>query len=232
MRPLLRSHKAGIVLSFVLLAGCSSTGTLIRNPAVLVKDPGRLVGNPRFEKNVAKIVAIWEPSNGKNPEDQNCRGFAGQILFFGPTCETGARVKGRINIYEYDYYNPDSDENPEPLHVFTFEPDAWDAHRIEGTLGHSYSVFIPYMNKHKDQVNCALKVELILEDGRKISTPETEVMLPGRNTAGMAAQRTRGFVTEKRIGPAADAQPVVLNQQASKPPERKLEALSIPLPRR
>ena len=41
---------------------------------------------------------------------------------------------------------------------------SWEVHRTEGTLGHSYSVFIPYMNTaNKDQVNCGLKVEIAME---------------------------------------------------------------------
>jgi len=223
---------ATAILMMVIFSGCVSTTTLIRDPAVLVKDPGSLVGHPRIEKNVARVVALWEPSTGKGVDDKKARGFAGQILFFGSGCETGARVHGTVNIYEYDNYRADSDEDPELLHTFTFDPDAWEAHRGQGTFGHSYSVFIPYMNHKKNQVHCGLKVELVLDDGRKISTGETEVMLPSQRTGSQTAESTRGFVrqTQIRSNPGAILGQVSGGEPSSEP--RSLNTLRIPMPKR
>ncbi len=213
------------------LTGCSSGGSLFRDPGVMLKDPGRIVGRPKVEKNVARIVTLWEAAQGKDPADKPARGFAGQILFFGPNGETGARVHGRVAIYEYDNYESDCIDEPEPLHSFTFEPDAWDVHRTEGTLGHSYSCFIPYMNRHRDQVHCGLKVEFTGEDGRKISSEIVEVMLPSRSATTKAASLTRGFVRDSQLGnppvvhPAPIAEPVEQKTQ-------KLESMTIPLPKR
>lgn len=214
------------------LTGCASGLSYAwKNPSSVVKDPGRLVGKPKYEKEVARIVTIWEPSQGKGLDDRNARGFAGQILFFGPGCKSGGRVHGKVLIHQYDEYDRDSDEDPKLLHTFAFEPDAWEAHRTEGTLGHSYSVFIPYMNRHKDQVNCAIKVELIPENGPPVSSQETAVLLPGRNTTELAASRTRGFVRETRIGADPDLPP--LRAGAVMPEQSKgLESVSIRLPKR
>lgn len=216
----------------VCATGCASgLSNVWKSPSSVVKDPGRLVGKPKYEKDVAKIVTIWESSHGKGVDDRNTRGFAGQILFFGPGVQSGGRVHGKVLIYQYDDYDKDSEEEPKLLHTFAFEPDAWEAHRTEGTLGHSYSVFVPYMNRHKDQVNCALKVELISENGQKISSQETAVLLPGKNTTELAAARTRGFVREKRIGPDPDLPPVRAEAGAHQE-KNGLESLSIPLPKR
>ena len=213
------------------LTGCSSSGSLFRDPSVLLRDPGRIVGRPKVEKNVVRIVTLWEAAQGRDPSDKPARGFAGQILFFGPNGETGARVHGRVVIYEYDNYESDCIDEPEPLHSFTFEPDAWDVHRTEGTLGHSYSCFIPYMNRHRDQVHCGLKVEFIGEDGRRMSSEIVEVMLPSRSASTKAASLTRGFVREAQLGnnPVIHQTPVAepIDQKA-----QKLESVSIPLPKR
>lgn len=211
--------------------GCSATNALIHDPAVLVNDPGILIGRPRFEKNVARVVAIWEPSTGKDVNDRNCRGFAGQILFFGPDCETGVRVNGTVNIYEYDHFDQDSDEPPEPLHTFSFVPAAWEVHRTEGSLGHSYSVFIPYMSKHKEQVNCGLKVEIVLENGRKVSTPTTQVLLHGKQEQAQPGKLSRGFVRENRIVSDVSPKSPGVSTDTPQSAPRKLETLSIPLPR-
>lgn len=217
--------------SLGLLTGCSSSGSLFRDPGVLLRDPGRIVGRPKVEKNVVRIVTLWEAAQGKDPSDKPARGFAGQILFFGPNGETGARVHGRVVIYEYDNYESDCIDEPIPLHSFTFEPDAWDVHRTEGTLGHSYSCFIPYMNRHRDQVHCGLKVEFIGEDGRRVTSEIVEVMLPSRSASTKAASLTRGFVREEQLGnnPVIHQAPVAesVDQKA-----QKLESVSIPLPKR
>ena len=220
------------ILMMVIFSGCASSTALIRDPALLVKDPGSLVGHPRIEKNVARVVALWETTTGKGVDDKNARGFAGQILFFGSGCETGARVHGTVNIYEYDNYDVNSDDDPELLHTFTFDPDAWEVHRGIGTFGHSYSVFIPYMNHHKNQVHCGLKVELVLDDGRRISTGTTEVLLQGKHGRSGTSESTRGFVRQTQIRPNPDA---ILGKVSSGEPSsepRSLNTLSIPLPKR
>ena len=221
---------AGLV--FALFCGCSASTALIRDPAMLVKDPGSLVGHPKFEKNVARVVAIWESSTGTDVDARNCRGFAGQILFFGPECQTGVRVRGVVNIYEFDHYDQESENNPEPLHTFSFVSDAWEVHRTEGSLGHSYSVFIPYMSQNKDQVNCGLKVEIVLEDGRKVTTPITQVMLHGKNSKAAAISKTRGFVRENQIGQNSDGNPVFDSPHAPKSADRTMDTFRIPLPKR
>lgn len=220
-------------LMTVIFSGCASSTALIRDPAVLVKDPGSLVGRPRIEKQVARVVALWEPTTGKGIDDRNARGFAGQILFFGSGCETGARVHGKVNIYEYDNYNSESEDDPVLLHTFAFDPDAWEAHRALGTFGHSYSVFIPYMNNHRNPVHCGLKVELVLDDGRVISTRTTEVLLHGKQGGGESqfSRQTRGFVRQHQIGSDIAAMTGEHSSAEPKPSPRKLETLSIPLPK-
>jgi hypothetical protein len=217
-------------LALSICTGCSSTGQIFRDPAILVRDPGQLIGRPKVEKTVVRIVSLWEAASGKDPSDKPARGFAGQILFFGPTGETGARVHGKVVIYEYDNYTAESGEEPEPLHSFTFEPDAWDIHRTEGTLGHSYSCFIPYMHKHRDQATCGIKVEFIGDDGRKVSSETVEVLLPSRSSLSTAAAHTRGFVREAQLG----AHPLIQHAghaQSRVEKSQTLDSLTIPMPR-
>lgn len=177
-----------LLLAFVVSAGgCSPSGSFFKSSASMFRDPGRLIGRPAYERNVVKVVALWEAAHGKGLDGKNCRGFAGQILFFGPKVETGVRVHGTVRITLYDEYDPEAEEEPEPLHQFEFTPEAWDVHRGEGTLGHSYSVFVPYVNKHRNQVNCALRVDLVQDEGQMVSSRETEILLPGRDTKNAAA---------------------------------------------
>ncbi len=230
-----------VCLVSTIIAGCATSTQLFRDPAVLVKDPGSLVGHPRVEKNVARIVALWECASGKGVDDKNARGVSGQILFFGSGCETGARVHGKVNIYEYDNFNSNSLDEPELLHTFSFEPDAWDVHHAEGTFGHSYSVFIPYMQKHRNQVHCGMQVEIVLDNGRKISTQITDVLLPGGQSGTESSGQRRGFVRHTQITSDVEAmtgEPFLGEAHTSspqvspKPAPRTLDTLSIPLPKR
>lgn len=221
--------------------GCSPTGSFFKSSASMLRDPGRLIGRPAYERDVVKVVALWEAAHGKGMDGKNCRGFAGQVLFFGPKVETGVRVNGTVRITLYDEYDPEAEEEPQPLHQFEFTPEAWDVHRGEGTLGHSYSVFVPYVNKHRNQVNCALRVDLVQEDGRIVSSRDTEILLPGRDTKNAAAARTRGFIHERRI-PDVDAletsgSEVAADHTGAQTPlptksGSQLKSVSIPLPRR
>jgi hypothetical protein len=232
MRTTVFNNLVPAVLVILTVSGCASSTALIRDPSVLVKDPGSLVGHPRIEKQVARVVALWEPATGKSVDDKNARGFAGQILFFGSGCETGARVHGKVNIYEYDNYSQDSEDDPELLHTFAFEPDAWEAHRAMGTFGHSYGVFIPYMNKHKKPVHCGLKVELVLDDGRTVSTRITEVLLHGKKDGASSGETSRGFVRQNRIISDTAAKLPGHTPGQSDTGARSLDTLSIPLPKR
>ena len=225
-------RPAVAIVMMVIFSGCAASTALIHDPAVLVKDPGSLVGHPRIEKNVARVVALWEPTTGKGIDDKNARGFGGQILFFGSGCETGARVHGTVNIYEYDNYDPNSDDDPELLHTFAFDPEAWEVHRGAGTFGHSYSVFIPYMKHNKDQVHCGLKVELVLDDGRRISTSTTEVLLQGKRGRSETTESTRGFVRQFQTRPNSGAESAQVSGGELSSEPRSLNTLSIPLPKR
>jgi hypothetical protein len=222
-------HHLILLLTLLLapmLTGCQ-TGSLLRNPGNLIRDPGRIVGRPRVERNIGRVVTLWEAAHGKDENGRNARGFAGQILFFGPGGQTGCRVNGKVVISVFDDYDPESEDEPNLLHRYEFDEDAWEAHRGEGTLGHSYSVFIPYARTHRNQVNCALKVEFIQPDGRTASSQETEVLLPGKNTVQTAAGRTRGFVRERQIEPGKKVTPASATEPAD-----ALDTISIPLPKK
>lgn len=224
-------HRLTLLLTLlpvVLLTGCQA-GSLLRNPGTLLRDPGRIVGRPRVERNIGRVVTLWEAAHGKDENGRNARGFAGQILFFGPGGQTGCRVNGKVVISVFDEYDPESEDEPSLLHRYEFDEEAWEAHRGEGTLGHSYSVFIPYARSHRNQVNCALKVEFIQPDGRTASSQETEVLLPGKNTVQAAAGRTRGFVRDRQIEPGKKVTPA--SASATEPADA-LDTISIPLPKK
>src|SRR5690606_28818751 len=73
------------------------------------------------------------------------------------------------------------DEQSKPLHVYQFEPKAWDTYLTETTMGAAYSVFIPYTRTGHRMAECALRVKFQPADGPLIYSRMVNVVLPGTN---------------------------------------------------
>lgn len=204
-------------------AGCTQS-SMLRNPVQVISD---LRGEPS-EAQPARVLCLWETAEGQGLDGQNARGFAGQVLFFGSGNAAPIPVTGAVRIHQYDDYDP-ADEHPEPIHVFVFDSAAWNAHRTEGTLGVGYNVFVPYVPKHSDMAYCGLKVEVVTEDGRSVSSPVTEINLAARPSR----RRTSPTAVRRNIARKLQSSPVqhVHEGQPSRRVEgRQLDSLTIRLP--
>ncbi|MEZ6131453.1 MAG: hypothetical protein R3C59_22490 [Planctomycetaceae bacterium] len=221
----MKNHTIIVALSCVLVTGCSSS-MLLKTSSTIVHAPANLLEAARGPRPVAKILCLWEPAEGQGLDEKPSRGFAGQIMFFGHGDASPMKVKGVVRIFEYVDYHPNQDD-PQPLHVFNFDSGAWNVHRSEGTLGHSYNVFLPYVRKDKGHVVCALRVEIETEDGRKVSSPYTEVTLASRTSTLPATGIQRDVI---RNASTETASPTTSSDHATTPPV-KLESLTIPLPK-
>jgi hypothetical protein len=213
------------LVMLLLITGSFSPGC----STAMLQDPGRLIGRPRIETHVNRILCLWEPAQGTGTDGRPARGFSGQILFFGPKDDGGARVRGTVCIVEYENYDAD-DEDPEPLHTFRFESDAWEVHRTEGSLGHSYSVFVPYMKKHRDSVQCALKVEFIDEDGKCTSSDIIQTVLPGKEGAVSSNRIQRNVVRSERKTAAGSDPEDDFPEESETPDVETMESTTIHLP--
>lgn len=238
---LMLSNTLGFLGMLGLLAwlpGCSSASVVKSLPGLSL--PGVSLPS-RADSPVSRILSLWEPSEGIGVDGKPSRGFAGQVLFFGPGEQSAVQVNGVVRVIEYGDFDPE-EEDPVALHTFEFASDAWDAHRTDGSVGHSYSVFIPYVQKQRGAVNCALRVEYTGADGRVVASDTTEVMLPARNSRGQAAAMKRsvtlgtpespsGAVRSTAASPAgaaADAK----SESESAPTADTLETVTIRLPGR
>ena len=160
------------LLTATVLTGCvQSTAFLTDSKSAAAEEPA----GPK----PAKVVCLWEPSEGVGPDGHSARGFAGQILFFSPQNPTPVKIDGKVEIYEF-HDQGTREEQAQPLQKFTFDSGAWNAHLIDSSLGPSYNVFIPYMARHPYKAVCALKLRFTPADG---STPlysdMNSVTLPG-----------------------------------------------------
>jgi hypothetical protein len=210
-----------LCLTMAFCIGC-------QGPATIIRDPGRLIGRPKPATGVGRIVSLWEAAEGSDPEGMPTRGFAGQIMFFTVE-DTPVKVDGKVVIYQYDQYD-DTQLNPQPIHSFTFEPDAWNVHCTNGTLGQTYSVFVPYMAPNTGTVNCGLRVEFHCADGRKVSSDITSVLLLGKSssTSATTSAFSRTDILSRQIGRKQQN----AARTVSSTRRDKLDSVTIPLPRR
>jgi len=203
------------------LVGCSST-SLLQTSSSMLNAPAAMLKAARAPDPVSKMLCLWEAAEGQGLDEKPARGFAGQIMFFTHGKASPIKVNGIVRIFEYVDFDAD-DEDPTPTHVFTFDSGAWNAHRAEGTLGQSYNVFLPYVQKDKGHAVCALRVEIETEDGRKVSSPFTEVTLASKTSNRPAKAMQRDIVDRTEKTNSKDQTPKLAEV-------RKLDSMTIPLP--
>ncbi len=141
-------------------------------------------GQDRMQKATARnpvvqIICIWQPSEGRDPSGRPCRGFAGQILFLANRGSLPVQVDGDVRIYLFDDQGA-TEEQTKPLHQFDFDSATWAPHLTKGTLGPTYSVFVPYMRLGTNEAKCALRVRLKADDQPAVFSDMATIPLDGR----------------------------------------------------
>lgn len=227
-------HKPSLCLVLLTLTGCSAS--FVQTSRSILKSPMALVTS-RSAKPVAKILCLWEAAEGQGLDERPSRGFAGQIMFFTYGDPSPMKVDGTVRIYQYADF--DSEEiDPTPVHKFKFDSTAWNVHRSEGTLGHSYNVFLPYVLKHKGLARCSLRVEFEDSNGQITSAPMTEVVLPNKQKSQAASAMQRPVITNRRfesdVASASEKttrSAAAASAKTSEAADKQMDTLTISLPR-
>lgn len=133
------------------------------------------------KKPAYEIVALWEPSEGKGVDGLPTRGFSGQLMFFQHNNPSPVYVKGDVMIHLFDDQG-DAEQQSKPLHQYKFQKGAWQVHAVESTLGPGYQVFIPYVRRGREHVECALRVQLTQPGSPDIYSRMVSVKLEGSTT--------------------------------------------------
>ena len=128
---------------------------------------------------VTQVICIWQPSEGRDPNGMPCRGFAGQILFLAGRNSLPVMVEGDVRIYLFDDQGTD-EEQTKPIHQYDFDTGSWAPHLTKGTLGPTYSVFVPYTRRGTYEAKCALRVRLKPGDEPAVFSDMALVPLDGR----------------------------------------------------
>ena len=168
---------AAIACAFCF-GGCSQTSSLLN----LKKVPKATAKDPVFE-----ILGLWEPAEGRGPDGKPRRGCAGQILFITRGQKSPVRIDGDVVIQQFDDVGT-PEEQTKPLHTFRFDNGSWNNHFGDGSMGPSYSVFIPYMRDSEYKTVCALRIQYTSADGQKVQSAIARINLPGAERKPFADQ--------------------------------------------
>jgi hypothetical protein len=164
-------------------SGCSQTSSLLNFNKIAhasAKDP------------VIEILGLWEPADGRGPDGKPRRGCAGQILFMTRGQQGPVRIDGSIVIHQFDDVGT-PEEQAKPLHTFRFDTGSWTNHFAEGSLGPSYSVFIPYMRDSPYKTLCALRIQYTSVEGKIVHSSIAKINLPGPERKPLAAKSDSAF---------------------------------------
>jgi len=172
-------HLIVPVRLFMLLMLCASTS--LTGCTTLALSQWNWKSDPKYataKKPAIDIVVLWEAAEGKGVDGKPTRGFAGQLLFFQHNNTSPVYVKGEVYVDLHDEQGNLETPN-KPIHQYKFDSGAWQVHAVESTLGPAYQVFIPYVRKGRDQVECALRVKLVQKDVPEIYSRLISVKLEG-----------------------------------------------------
>lgn len=174
--------------------------TTLNIPFLKDRMPKATARNP-----VSQIVCIWEPSEGRDPDGRPCRGVAGQILFLAGRGSMPVQMEGDVRIYVFDDQGSLEDQS-KPLHQFDFDSVSWSRHLTKGTLGPTYSVFVPYTRRGTQEANVALRVRLTTEDSPAVFSDLASVPLGGNKKTDKKEAELEAAFDEAKAASEANAQ--------------------------
>ncbi|MCA9097837.1 MAG: hypothetical protein KDA36_05610, partial [Planctomycetaceae bacterium] len=159
--------------------GCAMLPALGTGETFGMKWPGAKVTPHEAPNNpVVKVLSIWQPASGVDPEGKSARGFAGQIMFFTGREQAISIVEGGVKIYIFDDQGS-VEQQVKPIHIWEFKPEVWRALKVDSQMGPTYQVFIPYTRKGTHEANCSLRLKYEPLTGTPVPSEMVNVTLPG-----------------------------------------------------
>ena len=203
--------RTALLAAAVLLTGCTS----LTNSAARTLS-GKFTKTPRpHAGELAEVLTLWQPGEGRTADGLPSRGFAGQILFFKPGSADPTAVDADIVVYVFDDAGDDTEQR-EPLHRFHFSSEALQKYLRPSEVGVGYQLFLPYTREGDHHAVCSLRVVAQPRSGSRIMSPAADVTLHGRR--------------ETEVLRPADWTRESIEPADRMTPRQKLNVYSIPLP--
>ena len=158
-----------VFLAILSSAGCS-TWMKDRRGSLFAKE----------EKPAAptKIVAMWTDTVLYQPGISPRRGFGGRLMFYDNQNKDPIKVEGTLVVYAFVEDGRDP-EKVRPDRKFVFTPEQFADRYSKSSLGHSYSVWLPWDDVGNPQLEISLIVRFEPVAGAVVVSEQTRHVLPG-----------------------------------------------------
>jgi hypothetical protein len=166
-------------MALVIGAGCSHFD--LRKPIPWVKGE-----NGELERPM-KVVAMWKDTVMTQGDAVAVRGFGGRLMFYADEESKPIKVKGSLVVYAFDETGRDP-SNVVPDRKYVFTEEEFEEHYSESSLGHSYSVWIPWDRAGGLQSELSLLARFTTEDGAVVVGEQSTHLLPGKPNPNMNQQ--------------------------------------------
>jgi len=206
--------KWRLALLFLLLAASSGCKHLRVGDRWF--DTDRVVDIP------SEILPIWTDTVLHQPNEPGVRGFGGRVYFYATGKPDPVLVDGQLAVYAFDGDAKDP-KKVAPLRKYVITPDQLAGHHSSSSLGHSYSVWVPWDRVGGEGKTLSLVVRFDGRNGGTTLSKPSRMLLPGVEI------EPEPFEMESRSGVQL-ASHEVEHKQAAKTKKLGFETTSIDLP--
>lgn len=130
-----------------------------------------------------KVVAVWTDTVLTEGMRPSTRGFGGRLMFYDAEGGKPIKVKGSLTVYAFDETGRDIEQTkPDRKYVFTSEQ--FEKHYSKSSLGHSYSVWLPWDAAGGPLKEISLLVRFTPDNGPVVIGEAAKQHLPGVRVGG------------------------------------------------
>ena len=179
---------AGIGLSTGV--GCTSlTAPSIPSPIPSISSVGSML---KMKKPIVKpdrLAVVWTAAVLEKEASRATRGFGGMVTFYKEDQKKPVRVDGQLTVYAYENLSHEHDDST-PDRKYIFKAEQLKTHYGEGTLGPSYSIWIPWDEAGGPRREIGLIVRFDPKEGKTVMGKPAHNVLADANIA--KARKTTG----------------------------------------
>lgn len=152
----------------------------------------------------SKVVAMWSNTVLAHSDRPSMRGFGARLMFYAGREDKPVMVEGSLVVYGFDETHRKKDD-PRPDRKYIFTPEQFANHYSKSSLGHSYSVWVPWDDAMGSPCKVSLIVRFIPKQGAIVLGEQTSLMLPGpgQDEAGAKSDSADPGTTSHQTVPAS-----------------------------
>lgn len=135
-----------------------------------------------------KVVAIWADTVMQQAGRPSQRGFGGRLMFYAQEGGKPVKVDGTLVVYAFDEAGRELTDVV-PDRKFVIEPEDFKKHYSKSTIGHSYSIWMPWDEVGGPQTDVSLIVRFISTGGAVVVGEQSKQLLPGVPPGSSQARR-------------------------------------------